>query len=79
MFWLLVSQASFLSAQDDPTKGDAAKQKADTAQALPEVHHVKLPAQEERLAVAAIGLTILGGFLVLMILKKRAADRPRSD
>ena len=79
ILWLLVSQASFSSAQQDTTRGDSTKQKTDTSHVLPEVHRVNLPDQEERLTVAGVGLAILSGFLILMILKKRAADRFRGD
>jgi hypothetical protein len=79
LFLLLAVVVSPILAQKDSVKADSVAAKRDTVKALPEVHRVKLPAEDERIGVLAVGLTILGGFVILLLLKKREADRSVGD
>jgi hypothetical protein len=71
---LLTLQLSAVGAHVDSTS-DSTASRRDSVHVLPEVHRVKIPPESERLVVLGTGLAIIAGFIVLLTLKKREADR----
>ena len=61
-------------AQADSLK-DTSSVRKDSVVAMPEVNGIKEAPEDERMAVLAAGLVVLGGFVVLLVLRRREVDR----